>query len=320
MIKPQKPKNEAERLHALRTLQILDTSHEERFDRVTRMAKRMFGVSISLVSLVDENRQWFKSAQGIDASETPREISFCGHAINQDGLFIIPDALEDERFYDNPLVTDAPNIRFYAGYPLKLRQGINLGTLCLIDGEPKELDKEDQQLLEDLGAMIEQEINSIQLATLDELTLISNRRGFLSLAEHSRNVCLRKKMSMTIILFDLNKFKPINDEYGHHEGDFALTQFANVMRDVFRDSDVIGRLGGDEFVAMLNDTDKEQIDAVLNRFDDAIEAMNQSINKPYKIAYSAGVASFSYQTDMSLDEMIERADAAMYEQKKARSR
>lgn len=317
MIEPPQPKNEAERLHALRTLQILDTTHEERFDRVTRMAKRMFGVSISLVSLVDEDRQWFKSAQGIEASETPRDVSFCGHAINQDGLFIIPDALQDERFSDNPLVTGAPNIRFYAGYPLKLRQGINLGTLCLIDSKPKELDIEDQQLLEDLGAMIEQEIKSIQLATLDELTLISNRRGFLSLAEHSRNVCLRKKMSMTVILFDLNKFKPINDEYGHHEGDFALTQFANVMRDVFRNSDVIGRLGGDEFVAMLTDTDKEHIDAIIARFDKAIEEMNQNMNKPYKITYSAGIASFSHHTDMSLEQMIERADAAMYDQKKA---
>jgi GAF domain-containing protein len=115
-------------LHALRTLQVLDTSHEERFDRVTRMAKRMFGVSISLVSLVDENRQWFKSKQGLEATETPRKISFCGHAINQEGLFMVPDALEDERFSDNPLVTGAPYIRFYAGYTLKLRQGINLGT------------------------------------------------------------------------------------------------------------------------------------------------------------------------------------------------
>ncbi len=316
MIEPPQPKNEAERLHALRTLQILDTTHEERFDRVTRMAKRMFGVSISLVSLVDEDRQWFKSAQGIEASETPRDVSFCGHAINQDGLFIIPDALQDERFSDNPLVTGAPNIRFYAGYPLKLRQGINLGTLCLIDSKPKELEKEDQQLLEDLGAMIEQEIKSIQLATLDELTLISNRRGLLSLAEHSRNVCLRKKMSMTVILFDLNKFKPINDEYGHHEGDFALTQFANVMRDVFRNSDVIGRLGGDEFVAMLTDTDKGHIDAIMTRFDKAIEEMNQNMNKPYKLTYSAGIASFSHQTDITLEQMIEQADAAMYDQKK----
>ncbi len=316
MLEPQKPKNEAERLHALRTLQILDTTHEERFDRVTRMAKRMFGVSISLVSLVDEDRQWFKSAQGIDATETPRDISFCGHAINEDGLFIIPDALSDERFSDNPLVTGSPNIRFYAGYPLKLRQGINIGTLCLIDSEPKELDEEDQQLLEDLGAMIEQEIKSIQLATLDELTLVSNRRGFLSLAEHTRNVCLRKKMSMTVILFDLNEFKPINDKYGHHEGDFALIQFANVMREVFRNSDVIGRLGGDEFVAMLTDADQEQVDAIITRFADAVEETNQNLDKPYKIEFSAGVASFSCETDKTLEQMIEQADVAMYENKK----
>ena len=320
MIEPERPKNEAERLHALRTLQILDTSHEERFDRVTRMAKRMFGVSISLVSLVDEDRQWFKSKQGLEASETSREISFCGHAINQDGLFIIPDALEDERFADNPLVTDAPNIRFYAGYPLKLRQGINLGTLCLIDSEPKILDEEDQQLLRDLGAMIEQEIRSIQLATLDELTLISNRRGFLTLADHSQKLCRRKKLSTSIILFDLNKFKPINDEFGHHEGDFVLSRFAEVMREVFRESDVIGRLGGDEFVAMLTDSDHEQIGNILNRFDEAIEATNQAIDKPYKIEFSAGVASFAHDTDASLEEMIEQADAAMYAQKKNRAR
>jgi diguanylate cyclase (GGDEF)-like protein len=320
MIKPRLPSNEPERLHALRTLQILDTSHEERFDRVTRMAKRMFGVEISLVTLVDEDRQWFKSKQGLDASETPRDISFCGHAINQDGLFIIPDAVEDERFFDNPLVTGALNIRFYAGYSLKLRQGINLGTLCLIDSKPKHLNEEDKQLLNDLGAMIEQEIRSIQLATLDELTLISNRRGFLTLAEHSHKVCRRKKIPMSVILFDLNKFKPINDNFGHHEGDFSLKQFAEVMRSVFRESDVIGRLGGDEFVAMLTDTSDEQIAIILNRFKKEMDAMNKALNKPYFIEYSAGVASFSYDTEESLEEMVAEADAAMYEKKKDRAR
>ncbi|MBS3785875.1 MAG: sensor domain-containing diguanylate cyclase [Gammaproteobacteria bacterium] len=320
MIKPESPANEAERLHALRTLEILDTSHEERFDRVTRMAKRMFGVEISLVTLVDEERQWFKSKQGLDAPETSREISFCGHAINQDGLFIIPNAVEDERFYDNPLVTDGPNIRFYAGYPLKLRQGINLGTLCLIDSKPKHLNEEDEQLLNDLGAMIEQEIKSVQLATLDELTLISNRRGFLTLADHSQKVCRRKKIPMSIILFDLNKFKPINDNYGHHEGDFALRKFAEVMRSVFRESDVIGRFGGDEFVVMLTDSSNEVITSILDRFRTEMDAMNKVISKPYRIEYSSGVASFSYDTEQSLEEMIAQADAAMYEKKKDRER
>jgi len=320
MIKPKTPKNEAERLHALRTLRVLDTSHEERFDRVTRMAKRMFEVQISLVSLVDEDRQWFKSQQGLDATETPRDISFCGHAINQDGLFIIPDASVDERFFDNPLVTDAPNIRFYAGYPLKLRQGVNIGTLCLIDSRPKGLDEEDQQLLSDLGAMIEQEIQSIQLATLDELTMISNRRGFLTLVEQSFKSCRRNEKSMSFILFDLNKFKDINDNYGHHEGDFVLTTFAQIMLDSFRDCDVIGRLGGDEFVAMLSDSDGGKADIALEGFANAIEKANETLNKPYKIEYSAGVMHFEHDTEKSIEEMIQDADAAMYEQKKGKAR
>lgn len=320
MIKPEVLSNEAERLHALRTLKILDTSHEERFDRVTRMAKRMFNVSISLVSIVDEDRQWFKSKQGLEASETPREISFCGHAINQEGLFIIPDASKDERFFDNPLVTDAPNIRFYAGYPLKIRQGLNIGTLCLIDPRPQGLDEEDQQLLKDLGAMIEQEIQSIQMATLDELTLISNRRGFLTMVEHSLKVCRRNQVPMSFILFDLNKFKAINDTYGHHEGDFVLTTFAQVMLDSFRDCDVVGRLGGDEFVAMLSDTDGGKADIALGRFATAIEKTNETLNKPYKIEYSAGVMHFQHDTDKSIEEMIKDTDAAMYEQKKGKAR
>lgn len=320
MIKPEVLSNEAERLHALRTLKILDTSHEERFDRVTRMAKRMFNVSISLVSIVDEDRQWFKSKQGLEASETPREISFCGHAINQEGLFIIPDASKDERFFDNPLVTDAPNIRFYAGYPLKIRQGLNIGTLCLIDPRPQGLDEEDQQLLKDLGAMIEQEIQSIQMATLDELTLISNRRGFLTMVEHSLKVCRRNQVPMSFILFDLNKFKAINDTYGHHEGDFVLTTFAQVMLDSFRDCDVVGRLGGDEFVAMLSDTDGGKAEIALERFATAIEKTNETLNKPYKIEYSAGVMHFQHDTDKSIEEMIQDTDAAMYEQKKGKAR
>jgi diguanylate cyclase (GGDEF)-like protein len=319
MIEPEFPDNEAERLHALRTLEILDSSHEERFDRVTRMAKRMFGVEISLVSLVDADRQWFKSKQGLEASETPREISFCGHAINQDGLFIIPNAIEDVRFFDNPLVTGAPNIRFYAGYPLKLRQGVSIGTLCLIDSSPKHLNEEDEQLLKDLGAMIEQEIKSIQMATLDDLTLISNRRGFLTLAEHSQNVCRRKKVSMSVILFDLDKFKFINDNFGHHEGDFVLKEFAGVMRSVLRESDIIARLGGDEFVVMVTATTDEQIAIILERFKTAINAKNREINKPYDIEYSAGVASFSCDNEKSLEEMIAEADAAMYEKKKEKS-
>ncbi|MES2832110.1 MAG: sensor domain-containing diguanylate cyclase [Pseudomonadota bacterium] len=319
MKSPEIPPNEAERLHALRSLAILDSSHEERFDRVTRMARRLFGVPISLVTMVDEHRQWFKSSQGIDASETSREVSFCGHAINQEGLFIIPNTLIDERFHDNPLVTDAPNIRFYAGYPLKLRQGINIGTLCLIDSKPREMDAEDRQLLQDLGEMIEQEIKSIQLATLDPLTMISNRRGFSTLVDHSLKICRRKELPLSLLFLDLNKFKAINDIYGHHEGDAALVSFAQIMLDSFRDCDVIARLGGDEFVVLLLDSDEDRISVVLERFKAATANFNRDSNKPYNIEYSVGVTHFPHNTDKPIEKMIQAADAAMFEDKKARS-
>jgi diguanylate cyclase (GGDEF)-like protein len=319
MIKPRIQSNEAERLHALKTLQILDTAHEERFDRFTRMAKRLFGVSISLVSMVDDDRQWFKSNVDLEATETPRDISFCGHSINQDELFIVNDASKDERFFDNPLVTDTPHIRFYAAYPLKIREGLRIGTLCLIDEAPRTMDEEEQQLLRDLGAMVEQEIKSIQLATLDELTLISNRRGFLTLVDYSLKMCRRDKKSMSFLLFDLNKFKIINDKFGHHEGDFVLTTFAQLMLETFRDSDAIGRLGGDEFVAILSDSNEGNIDEVLARFEMAVHATNATMNKPYQIEYSLGIAHFEHDTNKTAEQMIQDADAAMYEDKNSNS-
>ena len=117
MKKPDIPHNETARLAALNSLHIMDTSQEERFDRLTRIAQKHFNVPIALVSLVDANRQWFKSKQDIDVVETSRDISFCAHAINGDEIFNIPNALEDKRFIDNPLVSGPPNLRFYAGAP-----------------------------------------------------------------------------------------------------------------------------------------------------------------------------------------------------------
>ena len=137
MLVPGKPANEAARIQVLHGLDLLDSAPEERFDRLTRLAKRLFNVPIALVTLVDKDRQWFKSCVGLAATETPRDISFCGHAILNDGLLLVPDAREDVRFHDNPLVTGEPNIRFYAGYPLTVPNGNKMGTLCLLDTKPR---------------------------------------------------------------------------------------------------------------------------------------------------------------------------------------
>ncbi|QPG06455.1 sensor domain-containing diguanylate cyclase [Salinimonas marina] len=315
MIAPEFPKDEAERLNTLHALKILDTEPEERFDRITRMAKRMFGVPVSLVSLVDIERQWFKSAQGLDVTETPRDISFCGHAILSDDVFCVPNALEDIRFHDNPLVTQGPEIRFYAASPLKAANGHNIGTLCLIDTKPHELEDEDIQLLKDLAVMVEQEIAAMQLATLDELTLISNRRGFNVLANYALHHCQRLQMDVTVLMFDLNHFKPINDQFGHAEGDRALVTFANLLKRVFRESDVFARLGGDEFVVLLTGTDSAGTRTVMARFAQEVEEFNRTTSRGYDIEYSVGLAH--RQNNEPIDAMLARADAAMYANKKA---
>jgi GAF domain-containing protein len=137
---PALPDNETERLAALYALLILDTPPEQRFDKIVEFAASEFEVPIALLTLVDRERQWFKASLGLNVCETGRDISFCGHAILAPGIMVVPDAREDARFADNPLVTGEPGIRFYAGAPLVLPSGAALGTLCLIDRRPRTLD------------------------------------------------------------------------------------------------------------------------------------------------------------------------------------
>ncbi len=138
---------EAKRLKVLWQYDVLDTVPEEVFDDLTELAARICEAPIALISLVDENRQWFKAKVGVTIKETSRDISFCAHAIKQQELFIIPDATKDARFANNPLVTSDPKIRFYAGAPLVTPDGHALGTLCVIDKVPRELKAEQQQAL-----------------------------------------------------------------------------------------------------------------------------------------------------------------------------
>jgi diguanylate cyclase (GGDEF)-like protein len=316
MKKPDTPSNEETRLKNLRSLNILDTHTEERFDRLTRLAQRMFDVPIAVVSLIDENRQWFKSCMGLDAKETSRDISFCGHAILRDEIFIIPDATKDIRFSDNPLVLDEPKIRFYAGCPLKYMDGSLLGTLCIIDTKPRKFVEDDLTALKDLAELAEHELLAVQLATLDDLTQISNRRGFLKLAQNSLDICARQKIPASLVFLDLNGFKSINDTFGHTEGDNALIAFADRMSQTFRESDIFARYGGDEFVVLLTDASNEFTDEILNRFRKSVELFNIENNLDYEIAYSSGVVSTDNEEEYSIESLLNKADTLMYKQKK----
>jgi two-component system, NtrC family, sensor kinase len=148
------PANEADRLRALRSYKILDTKPEQRFDELTQLAALICGVPISMISLIDAERQWYKSRFGLDVQQTPRALSFCTHAIMQPELFVVPDATQDERFAQNPFVTGDPHIRFYAGTPLATRDGHLLGTLCVIDREPHTLTEAQMEALEIVGRLV----------------------------------------------------------------------------------------------------------------------------------------------------------------------
>ena len=148
------PENEAARLETLRQYEILDTDPEESFNDLTRLAAYICDTPIALITLVDSNRQWFKARVGLDAKETSRDISFCAHAIMQDGPFIVRDALDDSRFRANPMVLSDPYIRFYAGSPLMSPEGFKIGTLCVIDREPRELSPKQMAALKILGNQV----------------------------------------------------------------------------------------------------------------------------------------------------------------------
>ncbi len=315
---PDIPDNEYRRLKTLRSLNLLDTEPEERFDRLTRLARRLFDVPIALVSLVDEDRQWFKSCVGLELRESPRRVSFCGHAILGDGTFIICDTLDDERFFDNPLVTGHPEIRFYAGCPLRALDGAKVGTLCVIDTQPRTFDADDVRALEDLAAIAEQELHAVQLAMLDDLTGIPNRRAFMMLATQSLRICVRQRLEAVLVLIDLDDFKRINDTFGHAEGDYALTTFVRHLESELRQSDVFARLAGDEFVVLLINATPMDARAMVARLQRALAAANLERERGYSLSFSHGITSCSPDDACTIEALLDAGDAQMYASKRAK--
>ncbi|WP_055135871.1 3,4-dihydroxy-2-butanone-4-phosphate synthase [Pseudomonas corrugata] len=170
----------------------------------------------------------------------------------------------------------------------------------------------------DLARMAEQEMVAVQMASMDELTLLSNRRGFRTLAQHALDVCERLSRPATLLYFDLNDFKPINDRFGHAEGDRALKTFADVLRIAFRESDVIGRLGGDEFVALLTGSSHVEISAIMARLREVLDERNAMLQRGYDIRFSVGQVEYGPQHHESIDSLLADADAAMYAHKQGK--
>ncbi len=181
MKKPTIPDNEVERLRSLDSYNIIDTLPEESYNDLTRIASIICNTPIALVTLVDEKRQFFKSRHGLAASETPRDIAFCAHAINRPTeLMVVKDARLDERFSDNPLVTGDPQVVFYAGMPLVTNDGFALGTLCVIDHQPKELTLDQQSALKSLANQV---IHLLELRKKNDLLLQTQQKLTLAAKE-----------------------------------------------------------------------------------------------------------------------------------------
>jgi len=313
MIVPPLLDDEQCRLVSLHDLRVLDTPPEERFDRVTRVARRLFDLPIAVVSLVDADRQWFKSVVGLDVTETSREVSFCGHAIASEQIMVVPDALSDERFRDNPLVTGAPHVRFYAGCPVRGRDGRLVGTLCVIDTRPRSLDDADLASLRDLAGMVEEQLGQAQDATLDALTGLLSRRGVRVVGEYMVSTARRMAVEVVALMFDLDAFKAINDTHGHGVGDAALVHFATAMRGAFRSGDVVSRLSGDEFCVIAR-THVVDVPRMLARLDAALDVLNAQA--AYRLGYSVGIAALDPARHATFDDWLASADAGIYDHKR----
>jgi diguanylate cyclase (GGDEF)-like protein len=277
------PVDELLRLETLRSLKILDTEPEERFDRITRLARKLFATPIALVSLVDSDRQWFKSEQGLSVAETPRDVSFCAHAIIRDEILVISDTQADERFRDNPLVTNSPSIRFYAGYPLSAPDGKKIGTLCVIDRVPRQFDVEDRETLQDLGEMVEEELVVADMVRNDPVTGLSNRSGFLVIAERLLAVCSRTKAPASLMLIEVTNYFMTDRALGAAEHDRTAIELTQLLMATVRDSDFLGRIEPNRFAALLVGSQVDDVAKIRERLMERLQIRNLHGESAYEI-------------------------------------
>lgn len=255
------PHKELLRLAALYELNIMDTSPEERFDRITRLAALLMGVPTAYIAFLDAERQWFKSKYGLEADQTPRNISFCTHTIEQEDMLVVPDALLDPRFADSPLVVNDPHTRFYAGHPLSTADGYNVGTLCVVDQKPREMTPEQLKILKDLAAIAEDQLALVDIIKLEhQMKDAHNELAKAKLDLELRNEFIHKAfscyMSDEVVASLLESNQPL--QLGGEER--RITTLFSDLRDFTSLSE---RLPAERVVAALNTYYGKMVDIIL---------------------------------------------------------
>lgn len=324
------------RLAALAGYEILDTSPETAFDEIAEVASIICDAPIAFINFIDRDRQWFKSMKGLSVRETPRDISICAHAILQPGLFVIPDTTLDERFARNPLVTGEPYIRFYAGALLESHDGYPLGTLCVLDDQPRKLSDQQCFALQALANQVmahmelmrshcyqEQLISELEtarndmahLAATDLLTGLLNRRAFEQRIQESLALIKRGAPPTALVMIDLDHFKRINDAFGHPVGDEVLKRFAQILRSVMRQADVVGRWGGEEFMLLMPGTLIEEAYQAANRLLAKLADTSMVSDAPEPIYITSSIGICSLTVDSELEEKLRIVDRLLYQAK-----
>lgn len=347
MERPAKPDNEDERLRVLHRYAILDTQPEADFDDLLTIAAAICGTSMGSVTLVDADRQWFKARIGLDMQETPRDTSFCAHAIlDPRRMTVVPDARLDPRFRNNPHVIAEDGIRFYAGAPLLSSEGLPMGVLCVMDQAPRELQPYQRDALDalsrQLSALLElrrvnRELNlqlqdrawyeqqlrrfneELQLqnadlseqARVDPLTGLANRRELGSALEAALAEARQQGTPVCLALLDIDHFKDINDTYGHAAGDEVLVQVATSLRGNRTGLGTIARHGGEEFAWLLPHTALAQAHQHCEALRETVAYASQSL----PVTISIGLVQAT-PTD-SVSSLMQRADQALYTAKRS---
>lgn len=328
---------------AIAQYKILDSAAEADFDNIAMLARRICATQSAAISFIDDDRQWFKSRCGIEASETPIETSFCAHAIGGSDILVVNDATRDPRFAANPLVVGDPWVRFYAGAPILASDGTPIASLCVFDPAPrpgglKEIEAttlrvlalQVQSLLELRRSNIEREAQAAAKAMLsrewkhaaehDVLTGLPHRGVFQRRLRAAMREAERNNTRVAMMLVDVDHFKQINDTHGHDAGDALLRGFANRLQSVLRKSDTVARLGGDEFGILLPGIRKEEQVAAV------VRSMTARLHEPlpYKDRLvdcnaSIGVAIYPDHA-RTADRLTKCSDLALAEAKRTRGR